>query len=179
MPRQSSVTKLPKEVKDTIARLRENGRTIDEIMLKLKELDVDISRSALGRHIKEFDYLVKNMAMTRDMATALVGKLEETNGDDRLARANAEMLHGLLFKLLMTNNQEDQFMLDAKEAMFLATTIQKLTDATRIDTERELKLRKEFAAETAKAVGSLAKKQGLSDELITAFKKEILGAGNG
>ena len=48
----SSIDKLPVEVRELIGRLREQGATIDDILAKLGELDVEVSRSALGRHVK-------------------------------------------------------------------------------------------------------------------------------
>jgi len=55
MARMSTVDRLPPEVRELIERLRGNGRTIDEILAKLRDLDAEVSRSALGRHIKLLD----------------------------------------------------------------------------------------------------------------------------
>ena len=55
MARPSTIQRLPTEVRELIAELREEGRTIDEVLEKLRELRLDVSRSALGRHVKQLD----------------------------------------------------------------------------------------------------------------------------
>ena len=55
MPRRSTIKRLPKAIQERIGELREAGRTIDEILAKLAELDVEVSRSALGRHVKALE----------------------------------------------------------------------------------------------------------------------------
>ena len=55
MARTTKIKRLPKEIRDEIGRLRENGRTLQEIMAKLRELDVDVSQTTLWRHVKQLD----------------------------------------------------------------------------------------------------------------------------
>lgn len=52
MARPSIVDRLPLETRMVIKQMRAAGGTIDEIATKLRELGVDLSRSALGRHVK-------------------------------------------------------------------------------------------------------------------------------
>lgn len=61
MPRPSSISRLPAEIRDKIGALRAEGRTIDEIVAKLEELNVDVSRSALGRHCKRLESVQANI----------------------------------------------------------------------------------------------------------------------
>ena len=59
MARPSSIDQLPETVRAEIGRLRQNGRTIDEILAHLRKLDgiAPISRSALGRHLQHMEKL--------------------------------------------------------------------------------------------------------------------------
>jgi DNA-binding transcriptional ArsR family regulator len=69
MAHMSTIRRLPAELREMIARLRQNGLTIDEIMAKLHELDVGVSRSALGRHIKLLDEATGgDLGMAREIA---------------------------------------------------------------------------------------------------------------
>ena len=53
MARPSTVDRLPIEARLAIKQLRAAGGTLDEIMAKLGEIGVTVSRSALGRHVKK------------------------------------------------------------------------------------------------------------------------------
>ena len=63
MGRKSSITRLEPEIRDFIGKLRDQGRTLDEIMKELRKLDLDEypSRSALGRHTKQLDAIAAKM----------------------------------------------------------------------------------------------------------------------
>jgi len=67
MARPSSIERLPAELRELIGHLRERGRTIDEILAKLAELDVDVSRSALGRHVQHLD-AAGDVGLARELA---------------------------------------------------------------------------------------------------------------
>ncbi|MGZ8371111.1 MAG: phage protein Gp27 family protein, partial [Caulobacteraceae bacterium] len=63
----SSIDKLPPEVRALIGELREKrGCTIDEIMDKLRELEVDVSRSAVGRHVRKLADIGAEMRRSRE-----------------------------------------------------------------------------------------------------------------
>ena len=70
MARNSSIDRLPAAIREKIGQLRQAGKTIDEILEKLKELDVDVSRSALGRHCKQLEEVSKSIRQSRIVAEA-------------------------------------------------------------------------------------------------------------
>lgn len=141
MARKSSIDRLPKEVRELIGELRQHGRTIDEILAKLRELDVDVSRSALGRHIQQnVDALHERLHESRAVAEAVMGRIEDSSAG-QVARINIELMHASLLKLM---SSDESAALDGKEAMFLATALQKLASASKVDLDRELKLRAEI-----------------------------------
>ncbi|KAB2888393.1 MAG: DUF3486 family protein [Desulfobulbaceae bacterium] len=174
MARPSSVKKLPAEVRDQIARLREGGCTIDQILAKLAELDAGVSRSALGRYVQEIDAAAEEVRKTRAMAEAITARYGD--GDEsRLARANMEMMHGLLFRLQF--NEGRRVEMDAKEAMFLASALKSLTGAAKDDQAVIERLRKTVAAQAAAMMeeAAAATKGGLTADTIALFKAKFLG----
>lgn len=174
----SSIDKLPTEVRELIGRLRDSGRTIDEIMEKLAELDVDVSRSALGRHVKGLAEVGEQLRRSREIATALVGRFGE-DADNRVGRLNIELMHGIVMQMLTGSPGETgeagPVTFDPEETMFLARSLQSLASAQKIDTDRLLKVRVETAKEAAKAVETVGKAKGLTKETMDAIKHAVLG----
>ncbi|MBI1262965.1 MAG: DUF3486 family protein [Rhizobiales bacterium] len=177
MGRPSKIDKLPSELKDVIGRLRERGRSIDEIFAKLQELDpdIDVSRSGLGRHVQRIDTIGKRLRESRAVAEAVIDRLGAST-DNRTARLNIELMHSNLMALLSAEDDDgDAIQLDAKNAMFLAGALKDLASAAKTDQDRELKIRMEVAKEAAKTVEKQGKAAGFTNETISAIKAEILG----
>lgn len=180
MAKRSSIDRLPDEVRARITSLRDQGRTIDEIMAALDRLDVDVSRSALGRHLKKADQIADQMRKSRAIAES-IGRSFGDDETSKVARTNVELLHSLLMKFMTgPDDFEGEVVLDAKDAMFAATALEKLAKASKSDfdmqikaaVERERQAVTEKAAEKAEAT---ARKQGLSGDTVDAIKKSILG----
>ena len=184
--RPSSIDRLPKEVREEIGRLRDRGRTIDEIMAHLRQLDVEVSRSALGRHVKDLARMGERLRRSRAMAEGLARELGETPGD-QMARLNIELLHSFLNDALaLAEDAEDEAgqkiagaLRDPKGAALFAEAVERLTKAsrhnqefvTRIEaraTERERKAAAGRAAEAAKA-------RGMSADTAEWIKAQVLG----
>ena len=53
--------RLPEKVREEIGRLREKGRTLDEIIAHLKALGAEVSRSSLGRYLENVDTIAEQM----------------------------------------------------------------------------------------------------------------------
>lgn len=174
----SSIDKLPVEVRELIGRLREQGATIDDILAKLGELEVEVSRSALGRHVKGLAEVGEQLRRSREIATALVGRFGD-DADNRVGRLNIELMHGIVMQMLTGNPDETgeagpvQF--DAEDTMFLARSLQSLASAQKIDTDRLLKVRMETAKEAVKAVKKVASDRGLTADTVDAISRAVLG----
>lgn len=175
----SSIDRQPKEVRELIGRLRENGRTIDEIMAKLAELDVDLSRSAVGRHIKRLAEVGEQLRQSREVATALVARFGD-EPDNRVARLNIELMHGLVMQAVTASAEGEDgesaaVTFTPEDTMFLARSLQSLASAQKIDTDRLMTVRKEVAKEAVKAVKSVGQERGLTGDTISAITKAVLG----
>lgn len=177
----SSIDRLPEPVRVQIGELRRQGRTIDEILDHLAQLDVEVSRSALGRHVKSLAEIGDQMRRAETMAKFVVERFGEES-DDRLGRANMRILQGALLELLTEERVDEEgqpVRLSAGEAKELSLSIQRLVSAQRMDAERELRLRREFAAKAADQVESAAKTKGLTAETAAFLKRAVLGIADG
>lgn len=171
--RPSSIDRLPPEIREAIGRLREHGRTLDEILEHLRTLEVDVSRSALHRHVKGMAAMGERLRRSRAMAEGLARQLGETPGD-KMARLNIELLHSVVNDLLAAADEEEGG-LDAKGATMLAAAIERLTKAARQDQDFVLKLENRVKDEAAKTVAAAGRDQGLTEETISAITSRILG----
>lgn len=180
MAGRSTISKLPAEIRDKIARLRDEGCTVDIIFAKLCELDVDVSRAALGRHTKKLDLVARQIREKREIATALVAKFGD-EPDNRLAAANIELMHGVLMDLLTAEPDEDgdegrAVKLDPEQAMFLARSLQSLASAAKSDQERVIRLRAQLKKELAAKIDEAAESEpGWSAATVEAIKRKALG----
>lgn len=173
MPKKSKIEKLPQETQDILHALRAKGHTIDAIHAKLMEMDVEIARSTVARHISKIDKIGEQLRQTRIIADALVAKFGERT-DNRMLQLNIELMMPAIMNLLTAEEGQD-VVIDAKDAMFLATALEKVSKAQAADTARQLKERTEFAKEAAKNVEKVSQQRGLTPETVTAIKAAILG----
>lgn len=177
MAPKSTITRLPGEVRELIGKLRTQGRTIDEILEKLRELEIGVSRSALGRHLKQIDGIADEIGRKRIVAEAVVARFGD-EPDDRGERLNIELMHALLTKAMVA---EDGTTVDlnSREAMQFSTAVNRLVAASKMAAERELKIReeakKEATEKAAEVVDGLAKEKGISPEVRKAWRAAVLG----
>ena len=180
----SSIDRLQPSLQELIGRLRREGRTIDEIRAKLMELDVDVSRSALGRHVKSLADVQRRMRGSREIANALVTQFGD-QPDNKLAQANIELMHSVVMQTL-THVEEDEdgnarpLVLEPKDAMFLASALSSLSSAAKSTDDRLEKAEKRAAAKATLAAAENATKaaraQGLSTDGVAAIRHAVLGA---
>lgn len=163
MGRPSSIDRLPEEVRALIGRLREQGRTLDEILAHLGQMDdvlADaVSRSALHRHVQKMEALGKHLKVAREQALAIVDRLGVAE-DNKLARLNAELLHAIILKGLAAGDDGEPAVLSPQEMMFVGRALAQVAAAQKVDVDRPVtirdKLRKEDARKLAAVEGELA-----------------------
>lgn len=179
----SSIDRLPNEVRDSIARLRRQGLTLDEILDHLRALDVEVSRSALGRHVKSLAQVGEDLRRSETMARFIVEKFGD-EPDERVGRANMRILQGSLLEILTADRGEDEdgqpITLSVGEAKEISLSLQRLVSAQRMDAERQIKIQTEARAkaqrEAATNVESAAKAKGMSAETVAFLRHAVLGA---
>jgi hypothetical protein len=182
MATPSKIDKLPEAVKDLIHQLRtREGKTIDEILAKLRELE-DVApealpgRSALGEYTKEIDAVAEQIKRSRGIADAVIARHGEAT-EDRNTRLNIELLHGLLTQLLVP--VDGQVVISAKEGAQLASAIEKLARASRLDQDREITRLREMVAKVEKFADAVEERvsgaKGLTAEQAAQMRRDILG----
>jgi hypothetical protein len=179
MGRRSSIARLPPEIREAIGRLRNGGRTIEEILAKLRELNAEVSRSALGRHVKQLDAIAADINRQRVLAEAIIARFGD-QPDDRSARLNVELLHALLTKLMITEDG-DTVSLTPQDAKFIAEAIQRSAAGQKLDADRILKIRQEAAKAAANKAETAVKEQTekhgfkLPAEALKAIREQVYG----
>ena len=165
MARKSKIERLPEEIRSEIEDLRDAGRTIDEILTKLRELGVgenDISRPGLGRWTKKWDAMRERMAESRSAAEAMMARLEVTGSDKRVAEFNISALHANIMQL-MAGEDGEPVTLDPKSAKVLSEAIRNLTSAAKSDQDRMILLKREIAREAQAQLAEAEKEARAAD----------------
>lgn len=189
MPRPSSIDKLPPEIRAAIGKLRQAGHTIDEILAHLADMQSQVSRSALGRHIKGLDAIGEKLRRSRTVAEALVRELGDAP-ESQAARLNIELMHNTILDLFMhgadgeADGQVDGFGKatlsgNPEGAMMLAKALDHLARASKTNVDflaaAEKRATEKAKAEAAEAVESVAKAKGLTSETVAEIKASIFG----
>ena len=177
--RPGKIARLPEEARSLIGALLKAGCTLDQILAKLRELDIPAEalpgRSVLGKWARQQSAIIEEMQRQAQIGEALVSRYGEA-GDNRTARLNIAMAQGLLTRLMFT--EEGQMaVFDAKESMFLASAIKSLTGASKDDTDREMKIRaderKKEQEKTAKALQQVSREGGISPETLAEINRAL------
>ncbi|MBS1016934.1 MULTISPECIES: DUF3486 family protein [Acetobacter] len=184
MARPSSIDQLEPEIREEIGRLRGGGHTIDEILAALRELGAkDISRSALGRHVKNMEQIGAKLRHSRNIAEALVRQLGDAPAS-RSAQLNIELLHSVILDLNLASEDADADGLAALRGnpegiMLLAKAIDHLTKSSKADIENQKAIEERVEArvrkETDGKLKDAMKKQGLSKDVAAQIRKQVLG----
>ncbi len=171
--RPSKIARLPEPVRDEVNRLIRSGRTIDEIVAKLRELGVeDVSRSSVHRHKARYEEQLQRFREAQEVAGVWMAGLQNPESD--VGRLLGEMLKTLAFRTL-ADLGEVEAGADARELMFLAKALKDLEGAQRLTDERIAKIRAAAKAEAAVAVEQAGKAEGLTAATIDAIKRRVLG----
>lgn len=89
--RASSIRRLDPRIVSEINGLFERGRTLNEILAKLRELGVsDVSRSALGRYKQSYDEVIASVRESRQVAEVLVKEFGKDSDPKAMARQHRD-----------------------------------------------------------------------------------------
>lgn len=187
--RPSSIDRMEPEVRDWIGRLRDQGRTLDEIIAKLRELDIEAlpSRSALHRHLQKADAIAERLRKSRAVADVIVRRLGDAE-PDKATRLNIELMHQAVFDMLSTDGEDGEpVVLEPMQVMLMAKALDHLGKASKDDVARTVAIEKRAAekarAEALKQAEAAVAKHGgsgaLTPELKQAFKAMLFGQRDG
>ncbi|MFL9828998.1 phage protein Gp27 family protein, partial [Rhodoplanes sp. SY1] len=137
--RPTKIDRMPPEVRDWIGRLRDQGRSLDEIVTKLRELDIDAlpSRSTVYRHLKKAEEVAEKVRHSRAVAEAVVRRLGDGE-TDRVTRLNIELMHNAVFEIATRVVDGGPVTLSPQEAMQLAKALDHLGKAAKAGVDKKL-----------------------------------------
>ena len=185
MGRKSSLDKLPKPVIEFIQQLlRENRLTIselfDEVNNNFPELENKHSRSAIGRFSKRFKEQIEEHKKFSEMANIYVSQLGE-NTDDKTGAFLTQSLTMLLSRVTIGQLDKDDSQIIIKEAGQLAKAALDIQRARDFSLKERLiieeQARKRLLREQQNNLEKTAKAQGLSQEQVDFWRREVLGVG--
>ncbi len=187
--RPSTIDRMDPEIREIIGRLRQHGKTIDEIRDHLRSMEIDVSRSALGRHVQSLEKVGERMRRSRAMADALARQMGDTS-ESKLTSLNIELLHGFVFDFLSSAENEDEEGTDAKELLrdpkamkLFSETVERLTKASRhnadfigqVEKRAADRARRDALAQAASEAATKAREAGLSAEAAAQIRRDVLG----
>lgn len=181
--KRSKVSRLPRALLDELKRAwRDDEFTLDEALewIRSKKPDADVSRTGVYRYLAKYKKTFDRIQEAEAIAGHCVRELNEKPKGD-VARLLTQMLSSLAMGTL--NQQMDEEAVDSKELFFLSAAIKNLASAEKTAIDRQLKLRKEIAAELVKKVEPALKtiesaaasvpNAGLSADTAAAIRKAI------
>ncbi|MBS4046175.1 MAG: DUF3486 family protein [Alphaproteobacteria bacterium] len=180
MGQSSSIDKLPREIREQFARLRNNGWTVTQLTEYLNELDgiPPISRSAVGRKVKDLDKAVEMLQQSRGLAEGLIEKLGDAP-ESKTARLNIEFMHSLIMRNMLAEADGKPVVFSAEEVMQFGRAIKDLASAKKLDVEALQKIEERAAqrarTEAANAAETVAREHGLTANTVQAIRAQILG----
>lgn len=193
MAGRSSLKSLPPAVLDAVHEAIGRGQTIDDICGLLRDLGTERSRSAVGRYAKDFAELAKQQRRVQSIAQAFGNEFGKS-GDNQVRTLNQLMTSVMMRAIIPIasaaedgmaggddegDDEEGGGKLDTLALSRLAKSVKDITSSSKIDIEREAKIREEEARRTreqaaadATAAGRAA---GASEATLAAIRTSILG----
>ena len=186
--RLSNIQLLPEPCAPTVAwasaELNKNDRTqtdiYKEFVARLEtihaefrgELDFDIpSFQAFNRHSVKLAEATARMNDVRQIVSSLAENYDPEDSD-QLTIIASEAIKSLVMELYMARRGSS---IDPKGAMALANALRSAVQAQSVSTSRRQKVEAEFAEKAKKAVQTVAKTRGLSDEAVGELLDKFLG----
>ncbi|MGL5306169.1 MAG: DUF3486 family protein [Aeromonas veronii] len=167
MPPRSKVSKLPPEVKAWLDKALVEGSFSDYRGLEdqLSALGFPINRSSLCTYGQEFGERLSAIKMATEQARAVVESVPDDEG--AVNEALMRLVQEHLFKLLMA--EEGNFDLPK-----IARAVAELGKASVVQKKWQAEVRAKLE-DAAQKVEQIAKKGGMSSDVINTIRKEILG----
>ncbi len=175
MPRPSSITRLPREVRQRLRALYEQGLTLDELhaaaCAALAEIDGDWrppSRSAIHRDRQRWEETARRLREAREMAEAISVEIKDLPGD-QTGQAIVDLIRALTMRVLQRELDGETPDMSPKDLMMLARTALAAARAAQTDARTRREIAAQAREEAARAVEAEAKKRGFDAQTVRAF----------
>jgi hypothetical protein len=171
MPARSSISRLPKEIREAFEKKLIGGGfcDYDGLAAWLKEQGFEISRSAVHRYGQEFESKLSAIKLATEQARAITEAVGDEEGvmGDALTRLCQEKA----FKVLVEMQDPDPATADISK---MGIMIARLNRAA-VTQKKWMAEAREKVKATAEDVGKTVKSAGLSEEKAEEIRKKILG----
>lgn len=155
---------------------------LERFNLVIKERGEEpLSRSGLSRYANRVGKMEERMRMAHRYADRLTSGLSESAKKTDLGRAASEMLKALIYdKVLEAEGEDGEIEYDLSDLKSLSLTLRNIAQASKLDLERELKIkgeaRKEALEDAANAVEEAAVERGMPEGEALWWRKKVLEA---
>lgn len=174
MAKRSSITTLDPAIREVVDKLIREGRaSIDEIVAHLRLLGAEVSRSAVGRYRQRAEVQMQRFREAQEISKVWIGRLQDDPQGD-VGRLLSEMLKTVAFEVVGDLGEDSQ-QASPKDVMLLSSALKNIGQFEKQNLERELRVRKEVAAEAAEKVGSVGKRLNVSPEALATIRREVYG----
>lgn len=187
MAGRSSLKSLPPAILDAVHDAIGRGQTLDDICGLLRDLGTERSRSAVGRYAKDFAELAKQQRRVQSIAQAFGNEFGQS-GDNQVRMLNQLMTSVMTRAIIPIASADDDATVDDEEGgggidtlalSRLAKAVKDVTSSSKIDIEREAKIREEEARKAreraAQDATQAGRSAGASEETLEAIRAGILG----
>lgn len=178
MGRKSSIERLPKPVRDTVAKLiRDNRLTLDEIVDKLRgEFGEAPSRSAVHRYKQTLDEALSKQREMDGIAEVWVREVKD-QPQGKMGRMVLELLRTVAMQSALNAQSKDH--IDPKELAHIARAFNLIESAGKREAENRAMLREEIRQELLKEQGEkldgMAAAGKFSPEVHALIRREAYG----
>ena len=179
MPRKSTVSRLPAELRRQIDRAIADGRmTLDELHDFVKgrcEADgaAAPSRTALWRYSANFAQAAQVMRENREMARALAQELGAESVEGEQGRLLVEMLRGMVYRALQSRTGTPDAAVDAAEVDRLARSLKNLSQAMSLEADFARRIREEARREMQARVREKLRELGSAQAIRELTDEEL------
>ncbi len=173
MGRKSAIVQLDPAIREAVdAAIREGRATLAQIVELIRSMGGTASVTSVHRYRRSAEQQMQRWRDAQEVAKVWIGRLEtEKNGD--VGRLLSEMLKTLAFQVAGEMGEGE--LQSAKDVMMLSAALRNVGAFDAVNLDRELKIRKEVAAQAAAAADKVVRKGGLSSEAAAELRRAILG----
>jgi hypothetical protein len=151
--RSNKIRRLPRELREQLNRMLDDGYTLDEITACLKERGADVSRSGIGRYSKSYEETAEQIRQSKEAAAVIVGKLGEGADEGRMGRALTQIVQHLAFKNISRRANDPDADVELDEIYQMARIVRQTGLAGRAGQDHEIRTREVVREEAAAADG--------------------------
>lgn len=174
MGRHSSIQRLDPRIREAVdALIRDGADTIEEIVATIRAMGGQASTSAVQRYRAKAEEALPAFRASQEIAKVWAAKIEEGGSSD-VSRLASQVLGSVAFSTAQGMLASGEAM-PANEVMFLAKALDHISRADKTNLDRDLRIRKEVAAEALKRVESGGRKASVTAEQLAIIRQEVYG----